>query len=577
MPETAPETPPETSGRGLALAACLLIAATILGGIASHSLWTPDEPTGAAVGRAMLEGGGLVLTTLNGQPFLEKPPLYWWVQVAGLRAFGFTPWAARLPSALFALLTLGLTYLAGRRLGGRRVGLLAGGVLATTALFVEDVGRVLVDPALMFFVALSHAGFALLAEARSTRERLWAARLIAVALPLAFLSKGVVTLALAAFPPVAYLLVARRGRAMRELLPVAWRAVVAFAALVVPWALALYRAGGADAVRECLLHNMTGRFLPTAAGEIYGHRQPPWYYLTNASATLLPWIAAVPGVLRCALGRRDAARPGAAARNLLLATLGLSVVLLSAAASKRELYLLPLLPALALCIALWLAATEEDVALCAACWGRPTRFVLLALAAFLSLVLGAALLAVPWVPALHQALRPAPGPQTVAPLAATGLLLLALGGAVVFQVARHRRSGALPGAPWLIGPYLVVFLLVQTGIKAWLDPLKSLDDLTAAIARDLPGGDPVPAYVPPRTSPESLFGIVGFNLGRRTERLRTPEELAGFCAARSAARLVIQIEAVAKLPPGLRGRLRYVYDETGRKASPYAIADCGEP
>src|ERR1700730_15714726 len=140
----------------------------------------------------MLVSGDLVVPRLNGRPFLEKPPLYWWVQVAVFRLFGVSDAAARVPSALFATLTLLVTFALGRRLGGARLGLLAAGLLATTAEFNEDMGEVGVDPALVFFVAVCHYGFAVFAAPRSRRESWLAMLLIAAALPGAFLAKGVV-------------------------------------------------------------------------------------------------------------------------------------------------------------------------------------------------------------------------------------------------------------------------------------------------------------------------------------------------------------------------------------------------
>src|SRR4051812_33625835 len=153
---------PAVQERAWSAAAVLLAVLIAFAGIGSHALWSPDEPTGAAVGRAMLYSGDWIVPRLNGQPFLEKPPLYWWVQVAALRAFGVSDVVARVPSALFSTLTLLAAYALGCRLGGRRQGLLALVVLATTLVFMQNLGRVVVDPALACFVALAHLGFAML-------------------------------------------------------------------------------------------------------------------------------------------------------------------------------------------------------------------------------------------------------------------------------------------------------------------------------------------------------------------------------------------------------------------------------
>ena len=146
--------------------AALAAAAVSFAGIGSHSLWTPDEPRDAAVGKAMWASGDLVVPRLNGRPFLEKPPLAWWAQAAGYQVLGVSDATARVTPALFGTLTLLVTFALGRRLGGTRAGWLAAGALASTAEFGEDMGRAIVDPALVLMVTLAYAGFVVLVTPR---------------------------------------------------------------------------------------------------------------------------------------------------------------------------------------------------------------------------------------------------------------------------------------------------------------------------------------------------------------------------------------------------------------------------
>ena len=508
---------------------------------------------------------------MNGEPFLEKPPLYWWVQVLSLRAFGVTAAAARLPSALFGALTLVVAWALGRRFGPRPA-LLAPLVLASTVLFVEETGRVVVDPALAFFVALVHLGFAQLAEPRSPAERRGSILLVALALPLAVLSKGVVALGLGAAPPILYLLLTRRSRALRDLWPAAALGLPLFALLVVPWALALYGHGGWPAIQECLLNNTAGRFLANTSGRVYGHRQAPWYYLTIAPAFLLPWTLAVPAMLTAGVLRRGkgGGEPGSDTRRLLFSTVGVGIVLLSAAASKRELYLLPLLPAFAACVAWWLdGATPSQEGRGR---DRPTLLALLGLGAALPLLVWGAAVCVRVAPPRQAAWAPLQAALSPAVLAAWAVAAFVISGIAASWFLGGRRA-ACPGPARVLLPFLLLFLAVQTAVKAAVDPVKNLDDLTAAIARLAPGTEPVPAYLPPRQSNESLFGIVGFNLNRKTLPLTTPEEVRAYFARHPGARIVFRMEEARRLPAQLRGRLRLLYEETGKKAAPFGIAE----
>jgi 4-amino-4-deoxy-L-arabinose transferase-like glycosyltransferase len=78
----------------------------------------PDEPRYAAVARAMVETGDWVTPRLYGQPWFEKPALYYWGAAAAFRILGVSESAARLPSALAAALaTLALAWAAWRLYG----------------------------------------------------------------------------------------------------------------------------------------------------------------------------------------------------------------------------------------------------------------------------------------------------------------------------------------------------------------------------------------------------------------------------------------------------------------------------
>jgi 4-amino-4-deoxy-L-arabinose transferase-like glycosyltransferase len=519
----------------------------------------------------MLESGDHVVPRLNGTSFLEKPPLVWWVESASLYAFGFTPSAARLPSALFGLLTLLATFEFGRRFGGRSVGILSMFVLASTALFAENVTRVLVDPALMFFVALAHFGFGVLAEPKSEGERRGAILLIAVATPLAFLTKGVVALGLGLAPPILYLLVTRRRRAVADLALLAAVAIPVFALFVVPWFMALAHHASLSAVRECLVANTSGRFLNNQAGRHFGHRQPFYYYLTAAAVVLLPWSLAIPALVRDIWGRLQIERPGIEARRLLLASSAIGLVALSFAASKRELYLLPLLPAFAVCVGSWLAAIEDPAEGAeAGPWGaRPTLLAILGLGALIPLILGAAALAAkvsthPGVAVLKRLLVP----SVLALLLLTAMALFELF-AILFQRCRLRPR-SVPQA--LALAYLATFLFLQIEVKSIVDPIKNLDDLTRSVTRFVPGLGPVAAYLPPLSSAEALFGIIEFNLGRQTEPLKSPEDLVAHFETHPNVGVIVRFDQVEQLPVAIRSHLRFLYDERGLKAMPYGIA-----
>lgn len=541
---------------GLALALCFA-------GIGGHALWSPDEPTGAAIGRAMLESGDLAVPRLNGSPFLEKPPLYWWFQVGIFRLFGVTDATARIPSALFGVLGLLTVWQLGHLWGSERQGLMAECVLGTTVLFLYNVGRVTVDPALLFFVALTHLGFALLAEPPDSREPPKGVRwLIAVALALAFLVKGVVAVALGAGPTVIYLLLTRRRGAWRALRLLILPCLLAFGLLVVPWIVAVQSRGGWGYLRECLLSNSAHRFLSTKRTRWYGHIQPFYYYLTVGPPLLLPWIFALPAMLRSGVFR--AGTRGGEARRLLTASAALGVLLLSTATTKREIYLLPLLPAWSAAVAWWLAGV--DVQRTGDAWDRRTLRALAGFAVLLPLLLGTLTLALAGGLGTSRRLALLREALTPARLAAYGVAALALAFLAVLLLVSGR--GRALRASRLTVALVAVSLGLETGLLVLADPVKRMTEMTAAVARIFPGQGPVPAYLPLH-SDESVYGILEFELGRRTLPLKTPEALEAWMRLHPGSPVLFRME---QLPAGPLQRLRFVYDETGRKALPYGIA-----
>src|SRR5262249_994402 len=89
----------------------------------------------AEAAREMLEAENWIVPTFNFELRVDKPVLLYWLQLACYSLFGVCEFAARLPSAMAAMLTVLLTYELGRRLFDPSTGLLAGLVLASTAFF----------------------------------------------------------------------------------------------------------------------------------------------------------------------------------------------------------------------------------------------------------------------------------------------------------------------------------------------------------------------------------------------------------------------------------------------------------
>ena len=105
-------TEPPSADRRLGPRLLVLVAALacVVGALSARDLWAPDEPRYGQVAREMLASGDWLVPHVNGAPYAEKPPLYYWV-AAALSAPGgrVTAITARLAAALLAAGAVWLT------------------------------------------------------------------------------------------------------------------------------------------------------------------------------------------------------------------------------------------------------------------------------------------------------------------------------------------------------------------------------------------------------------------------------------------------------------------------------------
>jgi len=360
--------PPRATALLLALVAALLLLR-----LGTVPLIGPDEPRYARVAVEMQRASTWVRPTLQGEPWLEKPPLYYWMAGAAFRVFGETEAAARLPSIAALLLLTGATALFGARLYGSAAGLHAGFV-AGTALLPFAYGRAATMDMLLaatVTVAIGLLGLRLLGIAGRT-----AVVAAATAAGLATLAKGPLGLLLPGLVIGGYLLTTREWRSLRELL--APGALVALGIVAVPWYAAILRDQGERFVSVFLLNHNLERFTST----IHNHPGPFWYYLPVLLAGLFPWSGlAVPGFL-CLTPRASLTD------RFVLLWLALPLVFFSLAGSKLPGYVLPCVPPLAILSGRAADRLVSDPA-------TPQRWLQARIAGLVGLVLGALVAAAP--------------------------------------------------------------------------------------------------------------------------------------------------------------------------------------
>jgi 4-amino-4-deoxy-L-arabinose transferase-like glycosyltransferase len=466
-------------GRDLALLglALTLYLFPLLG---ARALWSPDEGRYAEIPREMVASGDWVTPRLDGVKYFEKPALFYWLQAIAIEIFGVREWALRLWVALFALAGCLAVYAAGRHLFGRRAGLLAAAVLATSPLYYFLSQSITLDMTVSVLLTgtLLAALLGLEAPPGGRRRLLLYAAYASAAL--ATLTKGLIGFLLPGLVVLVWVALARRWR---RLLPLHLPSGLAlFLAIALPWHLLVARANP-DFLSFYFVHEHLLRY----ATKVHARYQPFWFFVPVLLAGMVPWTAFLPRALK--LERDDPRRPEVL---FLLFWAGLVLAFFSASSSKLIPYILPCVPPLALLVGRALAAAWEE--------GRVSR------GALASLLTAGAGLAIA-LAAVPRALAGRPEVAHVAGLLGGGLyavaIALAAAGLAPFLLARAGRPRAAILA--LVAGAAVV-LSTLAAVAPAFDAERSVKGLAEALKPRLRPGDEVAAF---RDYPQDLPVYLG--------------------------------------------------------------------
>jgi len=487
--------------------AVLLYAAWMLPALFGHDPWKPDEAYSFGLVYELLNGSSWVTPMLAGEPFMEKPPLFY------LSAAGFASMlshvlplhdGARAATAFYMALSAAFVGLASREMSGRDA------VLPGVALFLGSTGLLIPGHLLITDIALL-AGIAamLYGLLLGLRRPNAGAVITGIGIIIGFLSKGLLALGVAALLAIVLPALHARWREpwYRRFLLVA--GLVALPGVAV-WPLLLH-AQSPRLFEDWLWANNIGRFV---GSNNLGPAARPLHYLW-----VLPWFA-LPALPLAIYGIW--ARRGTLARDAchvaVLAGAAAVFAVLSLSATARQLYALPLLVPLALAAVPGVAALPER-------WTRLLCRVATAIMITILLILWLAAIAwaAGWLSSLHDRLAL---PSRGVPFSAVWPVIAASAYTAAFFVARH-YSAASPWRPalvWAAG-MTAAWGVAASFFLGLADCHKSYAPLMADLGAHLP-----PAYtcMASRDLGEPQRALLHYHLGIRTRRVETRTD-AGAC------------------------------------------------
>ncbi|WP_237227446.1 ArnT family glycosyltransferase [Rubinisphaera sp. JC750] len=371
--------------------------------LGSARLFDEDEPKNAECGREMFERGDWLVPTYNYELRTDKPIMLYWLMLSSFHAFGVSEFAARMPSACMATVTVFCVYLLGRRLFDKRVGFWAAIMLAT-ALFYVTIGRISTpDSTLVGFITLAMLTFVYSVpttaagwgtpyypEQRNTKfcvpRSVWQFALLYGIMGLAVLTKGPVGFLLPCAVIGLFLLCqkdcphapqdlnwrrplessnelvlylasfwapSRFFRALAAMRPITLAASVLAVAL--PWYIAVGFATNGAWLEGFLGDHNVGRF----SAPMEGHSGPIFYYAIAILMGFFPWSVFLP--ISVYLANRYKSLIPRERRSLifLLCWAGVYFVFFSIARTKLPNYVVPCYPPLALIVAWTLVRWQE--------------------------------------------------------------------------------------------------------------------------------------------------------------------------------------------------------------------------
>ena len=466
------------------------------------SLMDPDEAHYAQLTREMLQARSWLVPLLDGLPYIDKPVLFHWLQGASVMLFGESELAARLPSALSALVLFGVI----RRVGTARFGAAVGDwgaimfatIPATFAL--ASIG--LLDMVFTTFL-FGAVGCLLVASGEPGR---WTERAGYALLALAVMTKGPVALVIVGlFCAAAW---AAGGDLRARINQLHWKAgLVLAAAAASPWFVWMYVHFGDGFIQGYVLAG--NLYYLTMPASFSGRAVSHTFYARAVAGGFFPWSAIVAGRGIDLVLRRRTEPPVSTDEKLLWLWAALVVGFFSLARFKLDHYIFPAAPALCLIAAKgWRDAASEGT-------GRwpATRLTVIGLAA--ALVVAGSFTSV----YLFELDLELPESAIILPI------VLTLGG-IALLAAVSAAGWRVPATP--LSP-VVTLLAVYAIVAAIGFPTLERTRPTALIAKTL-------RHRTDSRAPAGIYKLeqwrasLRYYAARPLAKLSSPEELAAFAA-----------------------------------------------
>ena len=254
-------------------------------GLNFYPLLDVDETRYAIMSRDLSNSKDWNLLLLNSVPFLEKPPLYFWMVAASIKFFGkFSEFAVRFPIAMISTFLVFFTYYFGKKVLSRKFGLLSAIVLLTSVFFLILSHVAILDMVLTVWLASSlYCAFLGLRATDKYKKYCWWGFWTFAGL--GFLAKGILAIAIPFTVMFLYCLFTKQ---LKELFKPLYLIVglLIFLMISMPWHVVMFRDYGWQFINEYFVQHHFARLL---ADDRFGRTHGILYFIPVFIVAFMPW------------------------------------------------------------------------------------------------------------------------------------------------------------------------------------------------------------------------------------------------------------------------------------------------
>jgi len=269
---------------------CILLFFAFLWGISSYPISDMNEGLYAEIAREMINLKDFIIPHLNYVPYIEKPPLLYWLLAINYQLFGTSEWSARLVPALSAIgICLGMLWF-GKKMNFSKQSWMAAVILSSSFGFIIISRILLFDMLLTACLTFSLLGFYFWYE----KSNISTLRFAYIALAFAVLTKGIIAAGIGFLIVISFFLFSKteRKKIIAFFDPIG---ISLFFLIIVPWHL-IAIIQEPEFAWDYIVNEQIMRFFDKRVPHDY-HTGPLYFYLPKLMIYCFPWCLAFPLLL----------------------------------------------------------------------------------------------------------------------------------------------------------------------------------------------------------------------------------------------------------------------------------------